>query len=166
MSKKIDKIKVDFDKRDKIQKILGADHVSLCYQCGACVGDCPTARFYPEFNPRTIMLKTLVGDIDDLTGKDSIIWLCSNCYNCYERCPQDVRPVEVIIALKNLATQNGNEPEQITDVSKHVLETGRSVPVMDSLDRMRANLGLKPLEKIDVSELQKIVEPDEEDNDK
>ena len=106
---------VDFEKRRKLEEILGAEQLSYCYQCGACVGDCPSARFYSIFNPREIMLRALIGDIEELTKKESIIWKCSNCYNCYERCPQDVRPVEVIIALKNLSTQSDSASDEISN---------------------------------------------------
>ena len=103
------------------------------------------------------MLKSLIGDFDDLVSKDSIIWKCSNCYNCYERCPQDVRPVEVITALKNIAVKKGTAGEEIDDIVKRILETGRSVPVMASTNKLRDKLGLKPLNKIDGNELKKII---------
>ena len=153
-------IKVDFEKRKELESMLGADNVSFCYQCGACVGDCPSARFDKRFNPRTIVLRALMGDIDDLIKPDSIIWNCSNCFNCYERCPQDVRPVEVIIALKNLSTRNDSSSNQIKVVAERIRRTGRSVPVVDSIHRMRDELGLARLPEIDVEELNKILEDD------
>jgi heterodisulfide reductase subunit C len=109
-------IEVDPQARRRLLAILGGAGVSYCYQCGACVGDCPSARFYPGFNPREIMLTALLGQVDRLITPDSVIWQCSNCYNCYERCPQDVRPVEVIIALKNLARLEGNPPPAVRAV--------------------------------------------------
>lgn len=156
------KIEVNFEKRKELEEILGADQVSYCYQCGACVGDCPSARFYEGFNPREIMLKSLIGDIDDLIQTDGIIWKCSNCYNCYERCPQDVRPVEVIIALKNLASQNETSPKEILEVTKRIRETGYSVPLVSSTNRMREELGIPPIKKIDTFELDEILKPDNE----
>jgi heterodisulfide reductase subunit C len=159
---KAPKIEVNFEKRKELEEVLGADQVSYCYQCGACVGDCPSARFYEGFNPREIMLKSLIGDYDDLIATDSIIWKCSNCYNCYERCPQDVRPVEVIIALKNVASQNETSPKEILEVAKRIRETGYSVPIVSSTNRIREELDLPPVRKIDVSELKEILKPDKE----
>lgn len=159
-------IRIDFEKRHQLESMLGADNVSYCYQCGACVGDCPSARFDENFNPRSIVLRALMGDLDELIKPDSIIWNCSNCYNCYERCPQDVRPVEVIIALKNLSTRNDSASNEITVVADRIKKTGRSVPVVDSIHKMRDGLGLKRLEEIDVSELNKILEQDDEGIDK
>lgn len=146
-------IKVQLHRKKELEAVMGADHLNYCYQCGACVGDCPTARFMPEFNPREIMLRALIGDLDGLTGPDSLIWQCSNCYTCYDRCPQDVRPVEVILALKNLSTTAGTAPEAISDVSARVLETGRSVPVPKSVARQREKLGLPDLPEVATDEL-------------
>ncbi|OGU56482.1 MAG: hypothetical protein A2V66_05810 [Ignavibacteria bacterium RBG_13_36_8] len=159
-------ITVDFEKRRQLEKILGADHISYCYQCGACVGDCPSARFDPSFNPRTIVLKALMGDIDELTGENSIIWHCSNCYNCYERCPQDVRPVEVIIALKNISSKSGKSEEGILTIAKRIKDTGRSVPIMGSIEKMREGLGLPPLAVIDCTDLSIILNPENKDKQK
>ncbi len=154
-------LEVNLPARRRLLAMLGAGGVSYCYQCGACVGDCPSARFYPGFNPREIMLTALVGAIDRLIARDSVIWQCSNCYNCYERCPQDVRPVEVIIALKNLARLEGDPPPEVRGVYETILKTGRSAPVMSGLDRKRAGLGLPPLPRIDVAELAAILAPEE-----
>ena len=150
-------ITVDFNKRRRLEQILGAEQLSYCYQCGACVGDCPSARFYESFNPREIMLRSLIGDIDELIQEDSIIWKCSNCYNCYERCPQDVRPVEVIIALKNLAVQANSAEDEIINVVKRIRETGYSVPIVSSTNKLREELGLKPLQILNTDEIKKIV---------
>lgn len=155
-------IKVNFENRKVLEEVIGGDHVCYCYQCGACVGDCPTARFLEGFNPREIMLRALMGDIDELTKPESIIWNCSNCYNCYERCPQDVRPVEVIIALKNIATRNGSAAKEIYEVTKRINETGFSVPIMDSTNKLRAQFGLEPINRDVGSELIEITKSDPE----
>jgi len=83
---KNDVVRVDFAfKRELAEKVEG-DLASYCYQCGACVGDCP-ANTYSDgaFNPREIMLKVLYGLGDELICEDSILWDCTNCYNCHER---------------------------------------------------------------------------------
>jgi heterodisulfide reductase subunit C len=157
-------IQVNFENRRLLEEIIGGNHVSYCYQCGACVGDCPTARFFEDFNPREIMLRSLMGDIDELTKPDSIIWNCSNCYNCYERCPQDVRPVEVIIALKNISARGNSAPEDINQVTKRINETGFSVPIMDSTNKLREQFGLKPIKRYIGDELIKITKKDPEED--
>ena len=51
-------------------------------------------------NPRTIIRKILLGMRKE-------IWMCSNCYTCYERCPQDVKFTDIIFALRNIAAREG-----------------------------------------------------------
>ena len=105
-----DVVRVDFAfKRELAAKVEG-DLANYCYQCGACVGDCPATRYSVAFNPREIMLKVLYGLEDELVGEESVIWECNNCYNCHERCPQEVKPVEVIISLKNMLADRGVAP--------------------------------------------------------
>lgn len=156
-----DKIVVNYRFRDKLNKVSGGKHHNYCYQCSACVAICPAARFTKEFNPRKILLKTLLGMEEELLGKDSPIWLCTNCYSCYERCPQDVRPIEVIIALKNMAVEKGTAPANLAKLSDNIAKTGMSVTVSSAVNRKREQLGLPPLKTIPIDELQTILEDKE-----
>jgi heterodisulfide reductase subunit C len=153
-------ITVDPVRRRRVLGALGGNHVRFCYQCGACVGDCPSARFHPGFNPREIMLLALLGALDRLIAPDGIIWRCSNCYTCYERCPQDVRPVDVILALKSLACEDGTAPAEVVEVAESIRRTGRSAPVLASLAAKRAQLGLPPLPPVDVAEIAVLLAPE------
>jgi heterodisulfide reductase subunit C len=153
-----EKIKVDFRFREKLNKIQGGKHHNYCYQCSACVAVCPAARFTQEFNPRVILLKALLGMEEALTGEDSPIWLCTNCYSCYERCPQDVRPIEVIIALKNMAVQRQKAPASLAKLSENIAQTGVSVTVTSAVNRRRQELGLPPLKTMPIEELKEILE--------
>ena len=153
-------ITVDPARRRRLLQSLGGNHLRYCYQCGACVGDCPSARFHPGFNPREIMLLALLGALDRLLAPDAILWRCSNCYTCYERCPQDVRPVEVILALKSLASEDGTAPAPVLEVAELIRRTGRSAPVLSSLAAKREQLGLPPLPAIDTDEIAKLLAPE------
>ena len=106
VDEKEDVVRVDFDFRRELAEKIEGNLANLCYQCGACVGDCPSSTYGTEFNPREIMLKVLYGLEDELIGDQSIIWQCTNCYNCHERCPQEVKPVEVIVSMKNITKQS------------------------------------------------------------
>ena len=139
-------IEINFAFREKLNSVIGGQNHSYCFQCGACVGDCPSARYSSRFNPRLIVLRSILGLEDDLTGPDSPIWLCTNCYNCYERCPQDVKPVEVIMALKNLAYERATNPQQTMDMVTSIHEKSRTVVLNPTVDRRRQGLGLKPLD--------------------
>ena len=150
--------KQNFEFREQLNQVIGGNHHNYCYQCGSCVAVCPAARYSDDFNPRDIMLKTLLGNKEELIGPDTVIWKCTNCYSCYERCPQDVRPVEVIIALKNICKQEGKNPELIDKFSEAVVKTGRSVLVTSAVNRKRKELGLDEIKNVAVDEIQKILE--------
>lgn len=153
-----EKIKVNFRFRERLDRVAGGKHHNYCYQCSACVAVCPAARFTNEFNPRIILLKALLGAEEDLIGTDSPIWLCTNCNSCYERCPQDVRPIEVIIALKNMAVEKQTAPANLAKLSENIALTGSSIALSSAINRKRKELGLPELKSVPIEELKKILE--------
>jgi heterodisulfide reductase subunit C len=159
-SEKTDVVKVNFAfKRELAEKVEG-DLANFCYQCGACVGDCPASTYSDgAFNPREIMLMVLYGLGDELIKEDSILWDCTNCYNCHERCPQQVKPVEVIISMKNMLADRGFAPASADKVIKTFRECGRTVPHNPAVDKQRAKFGLPPLPPVPVDEINKLLEP-------
>ena len=60
-----------------------------------------------------IMLAVLYGMEEEVVGPGSPVWQCSNCFTCFDRCPQDVKPIEVILALKNLMGEKGLVPKGV-----------------------------------------------------
>jgi len=147
---------IDFRFKQVVDAIVSADHHSYCMQCAACVGDCPSSKYSDRFNPRQILLMVITGMTEDLLAEGSMIWECTNCYNCFERCPQDVRPVEVIIALKNLATQRKHNPDKVDQMVQAVQMTGRTTLSTSAVNRIRGELGLAEVEEPPVEELRKI----------
>lgn len=157
-----DLVRIDFRFKRELAATLEGDLANFCYQCGACVGDCPAAAYSDRFNPRQIMLKVLYGLEEELLGPESVLWECTNCYACHERCPQQVKPVEVIISLKNLLARRGGAPDAVNKVI-HTFETsGRTVPANPAVDKQRAKFGLAPLPPVPIDEILRLLEPDEE----
>jgi heterodisulfide reductase subunit C len=150
---------INYRFKEKLRSTLGGEAYSYCYQCGACVGDCPAAMYSADFNPREILLQALLGDEEGLTGENSPIWNCTNCYTCYERCPQAVRPVEVIIALKNICFEKVTSAPEVRELVSSVKSTGRTVKITPLSDRRRKELGLKEVKMVPIEELQKLFEP-------
>ncbi len=149
--------KVNYEFRDKLNTVLGGFAHNYCYQCGACVGDCPANRFLPEFNPRKIMLQAIYGLEEDLLGPDSLIWNCTNCYNCYERCPQEVHPIEVIIALKNMTREKGTQLPAVDNILQRVNEKGVTVTSTEMIKKRRAELDLPEYKLDSKEEVEKIM---------
>ena len=155
-----ERVRIDHGFREQLGLVLEGDGVNYCYQCGACVGDCPSARFSEDFNPRRIMLAVLYGLKDEVVGPRSPVWQCSNCFTCFDRCPQDVKPIEVINALKNLMAAQGIVPEGVDRLVDGLLATGRSAVVTTATHRRRQELGLPPLPELDVDQLQVLLADD------
>ena len=149
-----DIVRVDFAFKRELAETVEGDLANFCYQCGACVGDCPAATYSGVFNPREIMLKVLYGLQHELLGPDSVIWECTNCYACHERCPQQVKPVEIIISLKNMLAARGGAPDVVDKVIHTFETTGRTVPYSPAIDKQRAKFGLAPLGEVPVEEIQ------------
>jgi heterodisulfide reductase subunit C len=149
---------INFGFREKLNAIADGFRHNYCYQCGACVADCPACNYSTNFNPRLILLKAILGFEDELIRPDSEIWDCTNCYTCSERCPQEVRPVDVIIALKNICAKAGKAPDLVGRIADAVLESGITTKVTSLAERRRQELGLPPLKAFPIEEIRKLTE--------
>ncbi len=126
---------------------LTLEDLNVCYQCGTCSGGCPVMRSFPEYNIRKIVKEAREGKIDI---NKKILWFCSTCYLCYERCPQDVKPIQIIHSITNLISKNGCAPIPVKEGNRAILATGRIVEVSRSTQQKRKQMGLPEL-KLDVS---------------
>lgn len=125
-----------------LDRIGMQDAARLCFACSICVGDCPAARFSDDFNPRQIFLKVALGIEDGLIGRDSPIWKCTTCYTCYERCPAGTKPLDVILALRNLSLARGSCPEAVETVRASVVKKGMASPLTDRVRNLRREMNL------------------------
>ena len=130
----------------KLDRIAATELARLCYTCGICVGDCPAARFSRDFNPRQIFLKVCLGIGEGLVGADSPIWKCTTCYTCYERCPAGVKPVEVILALRNLSFKEGSCPKSLKEIRAGILEHGAVGVPTKRIAALRQAMGLPAID--------------------
>jgi heterodisulfide reductase subunit C len=89
----------DFAK--EVMKLPGGENILDCIQCGVCSGSCPT-RFAMDYSPIQIIKMIQLGMREKVLSS-STIWMCSACYTCYTRCPQDINITSLMMSLKNLA---------------------------------------------------------------
>lgn len=136
---------------------LVREKVIYCFQCGSCVGSCPTARAIQEYNPRRIMEELILGRWKEvLSGR--LLWLCTLCHTCYEVCPQGVGISHIIVELRNYAARMGLiPPEYLTNV-KQIASTGWTSPLTGAVQRMRKELGLPEVNVGRVDEVRKLME--------
>jgi len=92
------------DRRDfvkEVKKLPGGENILDCIQCGMCSGSCPT-KFSMDYSPMQLIKMIHLGMREKVLSS-STIWLCSICYTCYTRCPQDINITSLMMSLKNLA---------------------------------------------------------------
>ncbi len=128
----------------------GGERFMRCFSCGTCVAGCPVAgttagrAWAEEYNPRRIIRMALLGMRQQvLTSK--FVWLCSTCYTCYERCPQDVHIPEVMNAIRNIAVREGHVPQGFRTQAELLCDHGRLYEITDYENERRAEQGLPPI---------------------
>jgi len=127
-----------------------------CLKCNTCALVDPVI-YANGFSPTNTFINNVFSATEP--EKNLNIWLCVSCHKCEEICPYEVKPVEVIEALKDEAFEKGYAPEFIREEINQVLTTGYAFPIFQSLayiNRIRGNLGLKTLEERKVEDIKKI----------
>jgi len=134
---------VDTEFVDMIKK-AGGPNIQSCYQCGTCSGSCP-AGSRTNYLVRGIIRKALLGLKEEVISSQEL-WFCTTCYTCTDRCPQDVKPTDVIKAIRNVAVAEGYMLEPHQKVAQKVLEAGHAVPLdKESWEKLREKVGLPPV---------------------
>jgi heterodisulfide reductase subunit C len=82
------------------------DYLYGCYECGICVGACPSAKFY-DFSPRRIAQAAAREDVELLYQQmQEDVWECSQCFSCL-RCPRGNNPGGIVTIMREVAVRNG-----------------------------------------------------------
>jgi len=101
----------------------GAENFKRCFSCGTCTASCPVAEVNEEYDPRKIIRMAILGMREEVLSSD-ILWMCSRCYTCYARCPQDVKFTDVMVVLRDMAAREGHappeRPEDIRELDRFV----------------------------------------------
>ena len=153
----LDMREADIEFRRKVKSLPGAEKLVFCFQCGSCTPDCPVAKRVDAFRPRRIARLALLGFKETLFS-GNLLWLCLGCFSCTEICPQDVRPTELIEALRELGTGEGLLPSGIKNLVRSLVSKGRIHAITKTKEKARRKLGLPPLKEPDLEQLRIIFE--------
>ena len=100
-------IQADLSFKRELSRLSGSQ-LNQCMQCGTCSAVCSLAPAERPF-PRKEMIwagwglkERLIGNVD--------IWLCHQCGDCSTSCPRDVKPADVISAIRMLSYQHYARP--------------------------------------------------------
>ena len=82
----------------------GGENLKLCFSCGICTAGCPVTEVEAAYNPRKLIRMILLGMKEEVLSSN-LIWLCSLCYTCYARCPQNVKFTDIMGVLRDMAVR-------------------------------------------------------------
>jgi heterodisulfide reductase subunit C len=119
----------------------GGKKFKECFQCGTCTSSCPVRAVVPSYNPRVLVKMVELG-LRRRVLSSGLIWLCTYCRLCGERCPQDVKFPELVTVLRNMAVNAGYTHPSLVKLSSILLEHGRIYEVDDFTNSRRRQLGL------------------------
>jgi len=122
----------------------GCEDIARCYACSTCTAGCPVRSVTDRYNPRRIIRMIQMGMRDAVLRSD-FIWLCTGCFTCQERCPQEIRIADLMIALRNLAVREGFMPDGHKKQSDQLLKYGRLYEIDDFDNKKRRKDGLPEL---------------------
>jgi len=142
--------------RDEVAREAGGENIRRCFQCGTCVAICPVAEQDPRYDPRKIIRMVNLG-MRKYVLSSPAIWLCSGCYNCFERCPQDVKPTQILQAIQHIASREGYTHKAFKAAIGLLCQRGRLIEVSEFDNRTRVKMTLPEI-KEDAEPTKKIVE--------
>lgn len=93
----------------EIKQLIDDTGAFDCVECGKCTTVCPVAKFDPDFAPRTIVLRSMEGIVENIAS-DRDIWTCSSCEQCNSMCPYKVDYAGFIRGMREEAARYGAEP--------------------------------------------------------
>ena len=140
----IDISKTDPKFAQEIAAQPGGENIYRCFACGTCTASCPVSEVTDRYDPRKIIHMALLGLREPVLSSD-FIWLCSTCYACQERCPQDVRITELMYAIKNVAVNDGYVHPSFRTQVDLLTGHGRLYDITDYENERREEQGLPPI---------------------
>jgi Fe-S oxidoreductase len=86
----------------------GGEAFRKCYQCGTCAGTCPWSPL-TEFNIRKLIRLSQLG----YEGIEDLMWGCTTCKFCVDRCPRGVEIIDLVKSIRNLYSSGGMLPTSL-----------------------------------------------------
>ncbi len=120
----------------EVMKEPGGEKISLCFACDTCTLSCPVRIHEEAYHPRTMIRLILLGAREEVLS-DPMIWLCASCFQCQERCPQDVGVTDLINAVKNIACREGYIPKGLRTQIELLAKHGRLLEIGDFENKKR-----------------------------
>jgi len=120
---------------------ISRTNAHMCFQCGTCTGGCPSAP-RSSYRIRMFMRRAVLG-LEAEAVFDPDLWLCTTCYSCTDRCPRDLAPTDVIMAMRNIGfIKYSTAPRNFLKSVQAMYAYGHVVPNNATNMAAREKLGL------------------------
>jgi heterodisulfide reductase subunit C len=133
--------------KEEVAREPGCGHLNRCFSCGVCTAACPVSEMTPEFSPSLIIRQILYGMRKELLSSPAL-WHCARCARCSFQCPQDVRFLDIIQGLRQMAIREG----LISAARAELLEKGEAL-IQELRARMINRILAEPEENADPQEI-------------
>jgi len=131
--------------------------LNVCYQCGTCVSSCAGGLVNPEKNIRRLIQNLIdSADISELKDRD-LLWLCTSCYQCEDRCPEGIPLTTLLIRLKNMDADRGLIPASVQKEIETLGTHSFTFPPAKSIIARRKRLGLPDLPQPAEAEMEALI---------
>ena len=111
-----------------------------CFNCSSCISGCPASEADPPLLIRNLVRMVVLGLEDELLEEDTP-WFCVTCSRCEEMCPQDIKPFELLLAIRRW--QCREDDTRLPPVLPELFERGYTQAVEGG--EMRQAVGLEKL---------------------
>ncbi len=105
--------------QDLWKAIYNTEDLHHCFNCSTCLAGCPASYGDPPLLVRNLARMVILGLEEDLLNEDTP-WACVSCSKCEEMCPMDVKPFEMILAIRQWQSANDETrvPPSIVEIYK------------------------------------------------
>ena len=131
--------------------------LNVCYQCGTCVSSCAAGLVNPQKNIRKLIQNLINAADESELVKNNLLWLCTNCYQCEDRCPEGIPLTTLLIRLRNMAVDRGLIPASVKKEIETLAASSFTYPPAKSMIQRRKRLGLSDLPRPADAEMQTLI---------
>ena len=138
---------------EEIKRLL-----NVCYQCGTCVSTCAAGMVNPAKNDRKLVERIANATTGKFSEENDLLWFCTTCYQCEDRCPEGVPLTSLLLQMRNMAVARGALPAAVQKEIDTLTEHGFTLPPLKSILSRRRKLGLPDLPLPDMLELVTLIQ--------
>jgi heterodisulfide reductase subunit C len=143
---------LDADFTREVSELIGGKDLTACFQCAKCSAGCPVSDKV-NIQIHEVMRMLLFG-LKEVLETD-MVWLCTTCYTCQQRCPQGIDITDILFGLKNMAFRRGITPPGYVAARQSLYDTGR---LYEPTEWERDDLNLDPVPKLNIEQLRKMLD--------